>query len=38
VDNSVQAGQTYFYVSTAVDAAGRESVYSNQTQAVVPSP
>jgi hypothetical protein len=38
VDNSVQAGQTYFYVTTAVDAGGRESVYSNQAQVVVPMP
>jgi len=37
-DSSVQAGQTYFYVTTAVDAAGKESTYSNQTQAVVPTP
>jgi hypothetical protein len=38
VDSSVQAGQTYFYVTTAVDGANRESGYSNQAQAVVPSP
>ncbi len=37
-DNSVQAGQTYYYVVTAVDNAGVESVYSNQAQAVVPTP
>jgi len=37
-DNSVQAGQTYYYVVTAVDSAGTESVYSNQAQAVVPTP
>jgi hypothetical protein len=37
-DSSVLAGQTYFYVTTAVDAAGKESANSNQTQAVVPSP
>ena len=37
-DSSVQAGQTYFYVSTAVDATGKESVYSNETQAVIPTP
>ena len=37
-DNSVQAGQTYYYVVTAVDSAGVESVYSNQAQAVVPTP
>jgi hypothetical protein len=38
VDGSVQAGQTYYYVVTAVDTAGMESVYSNQVQAVIPSP
>jgi len=38
VDGSVQSGQTYYYVVTAVDTSGTESVYSNQVQAVVPSP
>ncbi len=37
-DNSVQAGTTYYYVSTAVDGSGIESVYSSQQQAVIPSP
>jgi Abnormal spindle-like microcephaly-assoc'd, ASPM-SPD-2-Hydin len=37
-DNTVQAGLTYYYVTTAVDASGGESVYSNQVQAVVPTP
>ncbi len=37
-DSSVQSGQTYFYVTTAVDGAGKESQNSNQTQAVVPAP
>jgi hypothetical protein len=37
-DSAVQAGQTYFYVVTAVDGSGNESVYSNQAQAVVPTP
>jgi hypothetical protein len=37
-DATVQAGQTYFYVVTAVDSQGTESVYSNQAQATVPSP
>ena len=37
-DNTVVSGQTYFYVSTAVDANGNESGYSNQTQAVIPNP
>jgi hypothetical protein len=37
-DESVQAGQTYYYVVTAVDAAGAESVHSNQVRALIPSP
>src|SRR6266571_2625464 len=37
-DNTVQAGVTYYYVTTAVDASGVESVYSNQAQVVVPTP
>jgi fibronectin type 3 domain-containing protein len=36
-DTTVVAG-TYYYVTTAVNAAGTESAYSNQVQAVVPSP
>ena len=38
VDLSVQAGQTYYYVATAVDGSGDESVYSNEVIAAVPSP
>ena len=38
VDSSVQAGQTYYYVTTAVISTGAESAYSNQVQAVIPSP
>src|SRR6185503_2795501 len=34
-DITVQDGQTYYYVATAVDNNG-ESVYSNEAQAVVP--
>jgi hypothetical protein len=37
-DNTVQGGQVYFYVATAVDSSGNESVNSNQAQAVIPSP
>lgn len=37
-DSTVAAGQTYFYVVTSVDGSGTESVYSNQAQAVVPTP
>jgi len=35
-DTTVQSGSTYYYVSTAVDSSGRESVYSNPAMAVVP--
>lgn len=37
-DAAVQAGSTYYYVVTAVDGSGNESVYSNQAQAIVPTP
>ena len=37
-DLAVQAGQTYYYVATAVDNNSNESAYSGQAQAVVPSP
>jgi ASPM-SPD-2-Hydin domain-containing protein/centrosomal CEP192-like protein len=37
-DSTVVAGSTYYYVVTAVDSSGNESVYSNQAQAVIPTP
>ena len=37
-DNNVTAGQTYYYVVTAVDGGSNESGYSNQTLAVIPTP
>jgi fibronectin type 3 domain-containing protein len=37
-DYNVTAGQTYYYVTSAVDVSGNESAYSNQTQAVIPTP
>jgi len=37
-DNTVASGQTYYYVTTAVNASSVESGYSNQAQAVVPTP
>jgi len=37
-DTTVASGATYYYVVTAVSAAGTESVYSNQVKAVIPSP
>lgn len=38
VDSSVLAGQTYFYVVTAVDSSGVESVFSNEATATIPTP
>ncbi len=35
-DSSVQSGQTYYYVATAVDAGGNESAHSNEVSAIVP--
>ena len=35
-DTSVQGGQTYYYVATAVNQSGIESVYSNQVTAAIP--
>ena len=37
-DSSVAAGQTYYYVTTAVDGTGTESTYSNQVKAAIPTP
>ena len=36
-DTSVASGATYYYVVTAIDAAGVESAHSNQVKAVVPA-
>jgi uncharacterized repeat protein (TIGR03803 family) len=36
-DSTVQGGQTYYYVTTAVDNQGAESAYSNHSEAVIPS-
>jgi fibronectin type 3 domain-containing protein len=35
-DTTVVAGQTYYYVSTAVDSSGDESSFSNQIQEIIP--
>jgi len=37
-DSFVQAGQTYYYVTTSVAGNGVESKYSNQVRAVIPTP
>jgi fibronectin type 3 domain-containing protein len=38
VDSAVQPGQTYYYVTKAIAANGRESSASNEVQATIPSP
>jgi hypothetical protein len=38
VDGSVQGGETYYYVSTAVSPDGKESKYSNQSHTTIPTP
>jgi hypothetical protein len=35
-DSTVQSGTTYYYVTTAVDSSGNESVYSNEVSAPIP--
>jgi len=35
-DSTVQSGTTYFYVTTAVDSTGNESMYSNEVSAPIP--
>jgi hypothetical protein len=37
-DSTVQSGQNYFYVVTAVDSSNVESAYSNEVSAVIPIP
>jgi hypothetical protein len=36
-DTSVSLGTTYYYVVTAVDGSGNESIHSNQVTAVIPA-
>jgi len=35
-DSSVQSGTTYYYVTTAVDSSGNESIFSNEAAAPIP--
>jgi len=35
-DSNLESASTYYYVTTAVDSSGNESVYSNQATAVIP--
>jgi fibronectin type 3 domain-containing protein len=35
-DSTVLSGSTYYYVTTAVDSSGDESVYSNAASAPIP--
>jgi hypothetical protein len=37
-DTTVVAGQTYYYVTTAVNGGGAESGYSNEAEGVIPTP
>ncbi|HXM59790.1 MAG TPA: choice-of-anchor D domain-containing protein [Terriglobales bacterium] len=37
-DTTVADGQTYYYVTTAVNSSNEESTYSNQSTAVIPPP
>ena len=35
-DTTVQAGRSYYYVTTAVGSTGKESSHSNQVHALIP--
>jgi hypothetical protein len=37
-DNTVVSGQTYYYVTTAVNESGVQSGYSNEAQGAIPTP
>jgi fibronectin type 3 domain-containing protein len=35
-DSTVQSGTTYYYVATAADSSGNESVFSNEISFTIP--
>jgi hypothetical protein len=37
-DSTVKSGSTYFYVTTAVNSSGSESIKSNEVRTVIPTP
>ena len=37
-DSLVQWGNTYYYLTTAVDTTGAESIFSNEMPSVIPAP
>ena len=37
VDTTIASGQKYYYVATAIDSGGEESVYSNQAIVTAPA-
>ena len=37
-DTTVQAGQTYYWVVTAVNSSNVQSTYSNEVSATIPTP
>jgi Abnormal spindle-like microcephaly-assoc'd, ASPM-SPD-2-Hydin len=37
-DTAISAGQTYYYLTTAINSAGEESTYSNEVGVTVPTP
>jgi len=37
-DTTVQSGQNYYYVTTAVDSTGAQSTYSNEVEETIPTP
>ena len=38
IDSTVQAGETYYYVVTALDSSNVQSTYSNEVSVTIPTP